>query len=720
MLRMITLAGAVALGIASMGAVGCGSSESDLPEGPSFAGSPVREGALLLPARVEGEEISLGMGDRFEPRFWPGVNLGPTVPGTFPGELAGTRADFDRWLEEMGELGVRLLRVYTILPPDFYKAFKAYNEANEDRPIHLLHGVWIPEEEFLTTQDAWPLLDEWKAEIKDVVDVVHGDAVIPDKPGHASGTYTADISKWLMGWAVGVEWDPAASVATDEKHRGMEPFRGRYVRATAGATPMENWIASGMDYLAGLEADRGWSRPMTFTNWLTTDPLRHPLEPNPNEDRLSIDAMHMRATGAWPGGLFASYHVYPYYPDFLRYEYEDAVAADGSPDPYAGYLRALSEHHRGEPVMVTEFGVPTSFGMAHVGPLGRNQGGHSEQEAGEINATLLRRIQEEGFAGGIIFEWTDEWFKFTWNTMDLEMPDDRRALWRNSLTNEEHFGLLAVEPGREPVKVLDGKDDDWKPDNSQVIAESRGPVREVRATHDAQFLWLRLKLDQPELWNEETIRIGLSVTDDGNGGLPGTDGADPEADVGVVIGPGEKATLLQAAWLDPLPWLYGQSYNYVPFDEEAMKRGSGAWVKPRQILNRPLMVPGRGMQPAEFYDISSLPWGNGDPESENFDQRSLINGTGDVLEIRLPWMMVGFADPSSHQVLRGQRDKPMTTETTGPVGITVQAGEELLKTNGYGWDEWNLVEWHERRKAGWDAVRAEMAESAAAGPVPRP
>ena len=53
MLRMITLAGAVALGIASMGAVGCGSSESDQPEGPRFAGSPVREGALLLPARVE-------------------------------------------------------------------------------------------------------------------------------------------------------------------------------------------------------------------------------------------------------------------------------------------------------------------------------------------------------------------------------------------------------------------------------------------------------------------------------------------------------------------------------------------------------------------------------------------------------------------------------------------------------------------------------------------
>ena len=28
--------------------------------------------------------------------------------------------------------------------------------------------------------------------------------------------------------------------------------------------------------------------------------------------------MHIAATQAWPGGFFASYHAYPYYPDFLR------------------------------------------------------------------------------------------------------------------------------------------------------------------------------------------------------------------------------------------------------------------------------------------------------------------------------------------------------------------------------------------------------------------
>lgn len=699
--------------------MGCGggSSEPEAPSGaPSYAGAPVTVGGLKLPARVEGENVSLGTDGGFSPRFWPGVNLGVTVPGTFPGEVAASRDDYDRWLDEMGELGVHLLRVYTILPPRFYDAFADYNRSNPEQPIYLLHGAWIPEEEFLEERDAFAVLDQWKSELTDAVNVVHGDADIPDRPGHASGSYRTDISRWLLGWSVGVEWDPEATLESNRKNAGRKPFEGRYMRASSDANPMESWIAEGMDHVAGLEAERGWSRPITFTNWLTTDPLEHPSEPIGNEDAVSVDPMNITATDGWPAGVFASYHAYPYYPDFLRWEYRDALAVDGEPDPYAGYLRELKDHHPGVPVMVTEFGVPSSIGMAHLGPLGRDQGGHSEQEAGDINAGLLQRIQQEGYAGGILFEWMDEWFKFTWNTLDLEQPDDRRALWTNVLTNEEHFGVLAIEPGEEPTKVLDGDDEDWPGDSSQVIAESRGPVSQVRAAHDAQYLWLKINFVEDEPWMDEPVFIGLSVTDEGNGGLPGREGVDPSADHGVVVGPGQSATLIQAAWLDHLPWLYGINSDYVPFDDAAMEPGSGEWANPRQILNRPLVVPDVGPQPAEFADASGLGWGTGDPEAEGFDQRNLVMGEGNVLELRLPWGMIGFGDPSTHQVLRGRPNGTMTTERTGPVGITVQAGEQpVLETSGYDWDDWNSVDWHERRKAGWPAIADEMKSSAASG-----
>ena len=147
---------------------------------------------------------------------------------------------------------------------------------------------------------------------------------------------------------------------------------------------MESWIASHLDYVASLEAQRGWSRPITFTNWLTVDPLKHPSEVDLKEDLVSVDPMHMRATGRWPGGFFASYHAYPYYPEFLGLDegYRSYKRPDGKTDPYAGYLHELRAHHKGQAVMITEFGQPTSIGIAHSGPLGRDQGGHSEADAG--------------------------------------------------------------------------------------------------------------------------------------------------------------------------------------------------------------------------------------------------------------------------------------------------------------------------------------------------
>ena len=160
---------------------------------------------------------------------------------------------------------------------------------------------------------------------------------------------------------------------------------------------------------------RGISVPLTFTNWPTTDPFRHPEEPLGAEDLVGIDANHIAVSPGWPAGYFASYHVYPYYPEFQRYEPGlQSTQYAGQADPYAGYLSALRLHHVEMPVMVTEFGVPSSIGLAHTGPLGRDQGNHSEQEQMAIDAQLLRMIHHLGFSGAFVFEWADEWFKFTW------------------------------------------------------------------------------------------------------------------------------------------------------------------------------------------------------------------------------------------------------------------------------------------------------------------
>ena len=398
-----------------------------------YQGKPARVGALQLPGRVRGDFLELSTADDgFQPRFWPGVNLGSTVPGRFPGELAQTRADYRRWLPEMASLGTRALRVYTILPPAFYEELRRYNLAHPAAPVYVIHGAWIPEDRFMETGNAYDRRCSASSRRSSPASSRSCTAT-PTCPSAAGTAQAATGPTSRSGcWrgrsaSNGTRWRSAA--------RELNPDVPAYPGATSATSgkpnAMESWIASHLDYVAGLEAKRGWSRPITFTNWLTADPLRHPSEPlDPGGPRLDRRDEHARDRPRWPAGFFASYHVYPYYPEFLRLEksYQTYKRPDGKVDPYAGYLHDLKAHHKGQAVMVTEFGQPSALGIAHTGPLGRNQGGHSEAQSAAKNADLMSAIRQEGFAGGLVFEWADEWFKFTWNTKELEVPEHRGAV----------------------------------------------------------------------------------------------------------------------------------------------------------------------------------------------------------------------------------------------------------------------------------------------------
>jgi hypothetical protein len=298
--------------------------------------------------------------------------------------------------------------------------------------------------------------------------------------------------------------------------------------------------------------------------------------------------------------------------------------------------------------------------------------------------------------------------------VDLELPGDRRQLWRNDLTNEEYFGVVAAEPGSEPVVLLDGSDDEWETNGSQVIAESRGTVREVRAVKDEQFLYLRLRLEQDESWREEPITVGLDVRPGGNRGLPGHLGVFPEADAAIVVGP-DHAELYQAAWWEPTRIRYGLGLGFVQVDPAEMERGSGAWVHPLQILNRPYTVPASGeKRPVELHELNSLPIGSGDPKDASSDARTLVSARGKVVEIRLPWALLGFADPSSLTLYDEHPKAPTGTLRAGRIGIVVVGnGSPPLVTTGYAWEPWQSVTWHERRKRGFDDLASTMRELSA-------
>jgi hypothetical protein len=689
--------------------VGCGDG-SEGGAGPdddgAYRSDPAEVDGLQLPARVEGPAVALASGEGFSPRFWPGVNLGTTIPGRSPGESAAGPEQYREWIPAMANLGIRVVRVYTLLDSSFYRELAAYNEANPDQPLYVIHGIWIPEEEVEASGDLWnrEVLTEQKRLIDEVYAAASGDFQAPERLGEASGTWDADIRRWIIGWSFGIELDPN-SLERSERLNPPRTYDGRYVRTLGEVSSTEAWEARHLDYLAAMDAEAGWSRPVTFTNWLTLDPFDHPTE-----DLVSVDATKLEASERWPGGLFASYHAYPYYPDFLRYEYEDAE------DPYAAYLRDLRAYHGEQAVMITEFGVPSSLGSAHLGPLGRDQGDHTEVEAMEMDAELLRMIQAEGLAGGIVFEWIDEWFKLTWNTVELELPADRRQLWRNALTNEEHFGIWAAEAGLESEVTIDGSESEWESGDagSQTVHEAETGIHQIRAAHDEAYLYLTLRYGSAD--SAEGSVLGIDVRDGENVALPWlTEPRMPEAEVAIRMD-AEEIEIARAAWTDDVAHQFGLGFGYINVDPRELSEGSGEWRRPQQLTNRPYRVPTTEFQnPVEALDLGNHAWADEKESSLTLGQRD-----SEVVELRIPWALLGFSDPSSREVLDLGDDGSIDSETLPAdreLGLSVYdaEGEPLAEGAAYGWEPWQTADWSQRPKAGIGELQSAFEQTATGG-----
>ncbi|WP_139492851.1 hypothetical protein [Brevibacillus dissolubilis] len=721
---------------------GCSQVADQLPFTGPKAEIPIQEtDGIKQVAAVKGEHLAVYDGKEWKPYFWSGVNLGATTPGHFPGELSPTKEDYLRWFAQMKEMHTDVVRVYTILPPHFYEALDEFNRTQEE-PLRLLQGIWSPEEELIGENgegnDAYTpeITDKFKAEIKDIVDVVHGQANLPARPGHASGEYTTDVSKYMLGWIVGTEWYQRAVQVTNERHPGAKPYHGQYFQAASDASPFESWLAEMLDTLGQAEMKYKWQHPVAFTNWVTTDPLTHPNEPLAEEDLVPVDPMHVTATDKWQAGYFASYHIYPYYPDFLRFEpkYQTYKDSEGNINPYAGYLHDMREHHKGIPLMVSEFGVPSSRGMAHKGPLDRNQGMHTEQEQGRINADLYKSIYNEGYDGAILFAWTDEWFKITWNTVELELPADRRPMWRNRLTNEEHFGLIAMEPGESADKMilLDGKTEDW--DGQEHTKTQSYADFDLTVTHDEAHVYLLLQKKQGSWdWSRDKLDIGFDVLKGGSTTAdiaPGVTFSKPAEFLLHMEGPEASRLLVNSAY-DPFSWLYGEVRKELPHDPRYRQAEAGLFLPWNLALSRALYLPSMKQQiPFETLEVGVMKPGITDPADKEFNSLADWYAKDGVLEIRIPWMMLGYTDPGTQQVwnypyeVNGYEPVASPGINVEPVLRDKMAGAGVLESTGhaaksateeaaallYSWEKWDLPVYHERKKAGFDMISEAFGE----------
>ncbi len=425
-----------------------------VPQGWAPAPREVSGLEVLATADAGGLRLHTGGGDR---TFLPGINLGGGLPGRLPGDFSSMDgAQFGGWLAQMRRLGIRVVRVYDLMPPAFYDALRYYNLNHETEPLYLVQGVRIPDTSYAegesTLFDA-RIEDPFAAQILDVAAAVHGDLAYEKVDDQNPPVWESDVSDWLVAWVVGQEWDPAVVARTDAVQMPETP-PGEYFTAADAATPTEHWLARQLNLLAGDLRERGESVPLSFVNGPTTDPLTRRGEPVTSADPASIDAEHVLPTGEWPGGTFASVHAYPEYPDFLRHETVlRQTEHDEQEDPYAGYLASLRSHFVSMPLVVAETGVSSSLGSAPDGPRERDHGGLDERTATSIAAGLLAVVHEAGASGVMLSSWIDDWSRPGWNTAPAQSPTGRYR-WHDALNASEWFGILRHESGFVPDSLV--------------------------------------------------------------------------------------------------------------------------------------------------------------------------------------------------------------------------------------------------------------------------
>ena len=461
-----------------------GSPNAPTPEAPY----ELRCGRRYIERRAENGE--------WAPWFVRGVNLGASLPGHWATEPPTDDAIYLETFRRISETGFDAIRVYTLLPPAFYRALALHNRGLK-RPLYLFQGIWLDEDppggDLLTP--AWRETE--MAESDRCVDAVHGAASIAPREGKSWGEYRVDASPWLAAFLVGRELLPEEVEATRTAHPGYR-WAGRRFSVEAGH-PAESFLASWAEHVQDRSSSLyRTSRPVGIVSWPTLDPIYHPGAWDeeegaaaPYHDRETVDLRAVSVLPEEPAGFFAAFHVYPNYPDFMVREERYA-----SPDPtgvgrYGAYLSDLTSTLPRVPLIVAEFGLATGFGTAHIHPEGLDHGGLSEAAQARGLVRLFREIARRGSGGGMVFEWSDEWSKKTWTTEPFMIPYARHAVWHNAIDPEQNYGIYG-----------------WKDATTPTWTDSGAGLR---SACDTDYFYLEITNPPAADGTAEIIELGLDV-----------------------------------------------------------------------------------------------------------------------------------------------------------------------------------------------------------------
>lgn len=262
---------------------------------------------------------------------------------------------------------------------------------------------------------------------------------------------------------------------------------------------------------------------------------------------------------------------------------------------------------------------------------------------------------------------------------------------------------------------MDGNISEW--DETDLVSQNADMSLSVK--YDEKFIYFLVHKPNLDLEND-TLYIPLDITPKSGSNYCDEQNLllDRAADFLIVINGKNNSRLLVQERYEVLRSTYSQNvYDFDTYVSDNIPDiDSPRFVNIDMILQTATALLYNNLQAtAEVFETGKLKYGNANPESSEFDSLADFISDGDYIEIKLPWQLLNFSDPSRMNIHDDYYDGNYGIEYikikemyAGIADNTQQGRVPFSPIKLEGWE--NNATYHERLKSSYYMLQKRWTE----------